>query len=368
MTAYRICFLTGTLSAFAGAERATATLANELARRGHDVQVLCLWGDTCVFPLAAQVRHTALFPERVSFRTYYLAAVRRIRDFLQRQRIQVLIDVDTMLAWFTQPATLGLPLRRIAWEHSTYAQDLGRKSRRIARGVAAARDDAVVVLTSADQQHWQRQHPRANAAIVAIPNALALSVPATPNTLDQPLMLAVGRLTAAKGFDLLLQAWARAAPDAGPWRLRIVGDGELAGSLRDLAAQLQITGSVEWVPATPDIAAHFASASVYCMTSRQESFGLVLIEAQAFGLPVAAFDSDIGPRTLLTPNEDSLLVPAFDLDEYASALVRLMRDEPLRKALGRTAFANAHRYTPQTVGDTWDHLLASLMRSQTQPA
>lgn len=356
MTARRICFLTGTLSVFAGAERAAATLANELARRGHTVHILGLWGDACVFPLEGGVQYTALFARRVSFRTHYLAAVRGIRRFLREQHIEWLIDVDTMLAWFTQPATAGLPLRRIAWEHSSYAHDLGRKARRLARWVAAARADAVVVLTDADRQQWLRRHPHASARIVAIPNALALTAPAAPGPLDAPLLLAVGRLVVAKGFDLLLQAWARVAPRAGAWRLRIVGDGALAGELRAQAARLGIGDTVQWHPATPDIADHFAAASIYCMSSRQESFGLVLIEAQAFGLPVAAFASDVGPRTLLTDGVDSLLVPAFDLDAYADALRQLMNDAELRQRLGRAAFAHAARYRPAAVGDAWQRL------------
>ncbi|MDV6320821.1 hypothetical protein, partial [Chromohalobacter sp. HP20-39] len=56
-----ICFLTGTLNAFAGAERMTAVIANALAARGYRVLILSLWDQVCVFPLHPAVEHCALF-------------------------------------------------------------------------------------------------------------------------------------------------------------------------------------------------------------------------------------------------------------------------------------------------------------------
>ncbi|GAB3625390.1 GalNAc-alpha-(1-_4)-GalNAc-alpha-(1-_3)-diNAcBac-PP-undecaprenol alpha-1,4-N-acetyl-D-galactosaminyltransferase [Pandoraea terrae] len=358
MTLPPICFLTGTLSAFAGAERATATLANALAARGHRVHILAQWGRTPVFPLAPGVTHHALFDARVSFKRHFAATVCGIRRYLREHAIGTLVDVDPMLAWFTEPATFGLPVRRIAWEHSTYASDLGRKSRRYARRLAAARADAVVTLTDDDTRAWRRHHPRARANIVTIPNPLGISPPPVRNTLDAPVVLAVGRLVVAKGFDLLLRAWTQVAPDAPGWRLRIVGDGPMDTVLRDQARDDGIADRVDFIPATSDIATHYASASVYCLSSRQESFGLVLIEAQAFGLPIVAFAADAGPRSLLTDGVDSLIAPAGDVDALAAGLRRFIGSHDLREQFGRAGFVHARRFTPDAIAALWEPLLA----------
>ncbi|WP_150560668.1 glycosyltransferase family 4 protein [Pandoraea bronchicola] len=352
-----VCLFTGTLAAFAGAERATATLANALAARGHRVHVLSLWGHTPVFPLAPGVAHHALFAERMAFKHHYLSIVRQVRRYVREHAIDVMIDVDPMLALYTVPATLGLPLRRIAWEHSTYASDLGRRARRWARALAARRYDAVVVLTDADRIAWQTHHPHARAKFVTLPNPLGIAIPDTlPAHSDEGCILAVGRLIPEKGFDRLIEAWARIAHDAPGWHVRIVGDGPLRDALRTQARDAGVGESVEVLPAVADIAQHYARAAIYCLASRRESFGLVLIEAKAYAVPVVAYAADAGPRALLNDEVDSLVVNDGDREALAGALSRLIGDASLRRRLGMAGYAHAQDFRPDTIAARWEAL------------
>ncbi|WP_353191092.1 glycosyltransferase family 4 protein [Pandoraea pnomenusa] len=353
-----VCLFTGTLAAFAGAERATATLANALAARGHNVHVLALWGQTPVFPLAPGVAHHALFAERVAFKHHYLAIVRQVRRYMRKHGIEVMIDVDPMLALYTVPATFGLPLRRIAWEHSTFASDLGRRARRWARALAARRYDAVVVLTDADRHAWQTHHPHARATFVTLPNPLGIAMAEAPppEVDDARCILAVGRLVPEKGFDRLIDAWARIARDAPGWYVRIVGDGSLRDALLAQAREAGVGDSVEVLPAVADIAQHYARASIYCLPSRRESFGLVLLEAKAFALPVVAYAADAGPRALLHDGVDSLVVDDGDIGALASALSRLMADAALRRRLGLAGYAHAQDFRPDAIAMRWEAL------------
>ena len=352
-----LCLFTGTLAAFAGAERATATLANALAARGHRVHVLSLWGHTPVFALTSDVTHHAMFAERVAFRHHYLSIVRQVRRYVREHAIGVLIDVDPMLALYTVPATLGLSLQRIAWEHSTYASDLGRRARRWARALAARRDDAVVVLTEADRDAWQAHHPHARARIVVLPNPLGLAMPDTPpEHRDARCILAVGRLVTEKGFDRLIDAWARIAHDVPGWQVRIVGDGPLRDTLLAQARDAGVGDSVQVLPAVSDIAQYYARAAIYCLPSRRESFGLVLIEAKAHALPVVAYAADAGPRALLNDEVDSLVVDDGDIDALAGALHRLIDDASLRRRLGLTGYAHARDFRADAIAARWEAL------------
>ncbi len=357
-----LCLFTGTLAAFAGAERATATLANAFAARGHRVHVLSLWGHTPVFPLVPGVTHHAMFAERVAFRHHYLSIVRQLRRYVREHAIEVMIDVDPMLALYTVPATLGLPLQRIAWEHSTYASDLGRRARRWARALAARRYDAVVVLTQADRAAWQTHHPKAHAQFVTLPNPLGIAIPdAPPEHNDherdgEHCILAVGRLVPEKGFDRLIDAWARIAHDTCGWRVRIVGDGPLRASLLTQARDAGVSDSVEVLPAVADIAQHYARASIYCLPSRRESFGLVLIEAKAYALPVVAYAADAGPRALLHDEVDSLVVDDGDIEALARALFRLIGDAALQRKLGLAGYAHARDFRADAIAARWETL------------
>ena len=392
-----VCFLTGTLNAFAGAERVTATIASGLAARGYRVHVLSLWDRRSCFALHPAITHEALFDTRPSFKHSYLQTVRGIRQHITRHRIDVLVEVDTMLALFTLPATLGLPTRRVSWEHCNFDQDLGKPARfiymfrvfrptspmnvgtwilsaasassglaliggfarRLARRLAARFNANVIVLTERDKALWQVALPHARN-VVAIPNPLPFDLPEMPAPRKQPTVLAVGRLTRAKGFDVLLQAWGQVSQAHPGWRLEIVGEGEERAGLEKLRADLGLSQSVSLPGARVDIDAAYRVASVFCLSSRYEGFGLVLLEAMAFGLPIVSTACETGPKALLEDGIQAVMVPPDAPRDLARALVRVMGNPQLQQALGTAGRNTAACYSLDHIVRQWEMLLSML--------
>lgn len=351
-----VCFLTGTLNAFAGAERMTAVMANRLAALGFEVHVLSLWDRSSCFALDPRVRHHALFEFRPSFKRSYLATVLGIRRYLRAHRIDILIEVDTMLTLFTVPASLFLPTRRVAWEHCHFDEDLGRKARRVARKLAARTNDAVLVLTERDRKRWlQALSPR--APILVIPNPLPFPYPEHPVTGDAKSVLAVGRLSPVKGFDTLLDAWAIVHARFPDWTLTIVGEGD---ERRNLEARIEALGmgrSVSLPGTTADVEAYYRSASVFCLASRYEGFGMVLVEAMAYGLAVVSTQCEAGPRELLNGEDAIATVPVDDPRAMAMALGAVLCDPALRAANAAAGRRLAANYTGAAVDGLWNSLL-----------
>lgn len=353
-----ICFLTGTLNAFAGAERMTAVIANGLAERGYRVCVLSLYDSVSVFPLHETVTHHALFEERPSYKRAYLATVLGLRRFVRAHAVDVLVEVDPMLTLFTLPATLGLGIRRIAWEHCHFDEDLGRPARRVARWIAGWSAAAIVVLTERDREQWVRAlHPR--APVMVIGNALPFGFPDTPSPREGRTVLAIGRLVPAKGFDILIRAWAHVAARHPGWRLSIVGEGEQRAALEGSIDAMNLAERVALPGSTPDVEAHYRNAAIFCLSSRYEGFGLVLLEAMAFGLPIVSTDCESGPRELIHDGVNGLQVPVDDPHALANALCRLVEDASLGGALGDHARNDARRHGIDAVIGDWIDLLRS---------
>jgi len=351
-----ICFLTGTLNAFAGAERMTAVIANALAERGYPVLILSLWDERSCFALHPAVRHHALFAQRPSFKRAYLATVSGIRRFVRQHGIDVLIDVDTMLTLFTLPATLGLNVRRIAWEHCHFDEDLGKPARRIARRLAARTCEAVVVLTARDKRRWQTAlAPRAR--VESIGNPLPFPFPAEPAKRLGRVVLAVGRLTHAKGFDVLLQAWSAVVSGRPDWRLVIVGEGEERHALTKQAQTLGIMSSVDMPGASAQIEDAYRSAAIFCLSSRYEGFGLVLAEAMAFGLPIVSTDCETGPKELVQDGRNGLLAHAGDPAALATSIAQLIDDNALSSSLASGARETARTLDIGKIALRWQGLL-----------
>jgi glycosyltransferase involved in cell wall biosynthesis len=131
-------------------------------------------------------------------------------------------------------------------------------------------------------------------------------------------LVAVGRLVHQKGFDLLLRAFARIAPEHPQWTLTIWGEGDRRRQLEALCTELGLLEQVALPGLTERPGQWLEDAEVFVLSSRFESFGNVITEAMVAGLPVVAFDCPWGPGEILRDGEDGLLVPPEDVGALAA--------------------------------------------------
>jgi glycosyltransferase involved in cell wall biosynthesis len=208
--------------------------------------------------------------------------------------------------------------------------------------------DAFVVLTESDR--------RAYAALLGGRPRLEL-IPNTARPLGGPApdlasrcVVAAGRLTPQKGFDLLIAAFEQVATDHADWSLRIFGSGDRRDELQ---AMIDARGLA-------DIGADLAQASIFALSSRREGFPLILVEAMSKGLAVVSFACPTGPEQVIEDHANGILVPPLDASAFAAALRELIEDEPLRRRLGAAAAATASTYGIDAIGPRWEALLDEL--------
>lgn len=176
-------------------------------------------------------------------------------------------------------------------------------------------------------------------------------------------LLAVGRLSPEKGFDLLVDAFAEVAERHPDWRLLILGEGPLRANLERRIAGHGLAGRI----ALPGFDAHVRDAmrraDLFVLSSRYEGFPNALLEAMAEGTACVSFDCDAGPRELIEHARNGWLVPAGDATALAAALDTLMRDAALRARLGRCARGVTATYALPAILGQWNALVASVLRS-----
>lgn len=359
MSVTRVCFLSGDISRTGGTERVTTVIASALAAHGFDIQILSMAnGETAGFALHPSVQLASLHMEGRSANFSDFAKWGALRRFVHARRIDVLVDVDIVLTWYSLLATWGLPVRVISWEHFHYfinVGDAGQRLRRfLARRLAVHCAHALVTLTERDRAQYQTQLD-CTRPVISIPNPITIH-PDQQAKLNAPVVLAAGRLVGEKGFDLLLQAWALVVDAETGWRLRIVGSGPNELALREQARRSGIEDSVEFVPHAADMAAHYVAVSIFVLSSRFEGFGLVLTEAKSFGLPVVSFDCACGPSDIVRNGLDGILVPKEDINALAAGIVELIQDPVRRSELGRNALLD-RRFDVSSIVSLWNKLL-----------
>jgi glycosyltransferase involved in cell wall biosynthesis len=152
------------------------------------------------------------------------------------------------------------------------------------------------------------------------------------------LILAVGRMTAQKGFDALPRILPQIRARSPGARLRLIGAGEDRHALHAGFRRAGVAEHVEILPFLDQDAlrSHYREARVLALPSVYEPFGLVAIEAMACGTPVVAYGAG-GPLEIVTSGVDGILVPPGDEEGFAHALADLIRDPALAQELGERA-------------------------------
>lgn len=295
----KILFFVSSLNSSGGTERVMTVIADELVKCNYDIQFLSLYeGDNPFFSFDKSIKYDSLFENKISFKSHYLNAVKNLRKYINVNDIDIIINVESILAIFSIPACFGMNIRNICWEHFNFNVDLGVRIRKVSRQMAALFCDDIITLTEVDKRFWQ-QGSLLRANIVAIQNPSPFPVKEPRISVCSKVVLSAGRLTDQKGFDLLLNAWALVVKERIDWKLRIVGSGEDKERLKQQADDLNLKNSVEWILHSKNMSKEYEYSDIYVMSSRYEGLPMVLLEAQAFGLPIVSFDCNTGPREII---------------------------------------------------------------------
>ena len=218
--------------------------------------------------------------------------------------------------------------------------------------------DAFVVLTKKDASLWGKKK---NLHVIGNP----LTIPEIPaaNTHLQRI-IAVGRLSAEKGFDTLIKCFASIPrEDRKGWTLDIYGGGEFGDVLQGMINDLHLDNEIHIRKPTNNIAREYANSGIFCMTSQYEGFGLALCEAMYAGLPAVAFDCYCGPSDIIADESMGVLVPMGREDLFVEKLQMLMASPVLRKTMGEKARRSViERYSIESVMTKWMTLFQNLLQ------
>ena len=210
--------------------------------------------------------------------------------------------------------------------------------------------DRFVVLTEEDKASWTELDN-----VEVIPDPLAFEIDKV-SPLTNKRVIAVGRYVYQKGFDLLLQAWAKIEKQHPDWELAIYGMGDRT-PYEQVVEELQIERNrCHLNGPTDDIKQEYLNSSLFVFSSRFEGFGMVLIEAMACGLPVISFDCPCGPKNIVRHQEDGLLVPSGDVAKLSDAIHQMLSDDALRHQMASKAIVNVRRFELSEIAERWKDL------------
>src|SRR5690606_7730874 len=132
--------------------------------------------------------------------------------------------------------------------------------------------------------------------------------------------------------------------------------------------ELDLNGRAFLMGPRSPIEAEWVKGSIAAVSSGFESFGMTIVEAMRCGVPVVSTDCPYGPREIISDGRDGILVRQATPSAMADALLRLIDDEPLRRAMGAAALRNARRFAPERVAQRYEQLFEECLAAHGRTA
>lgn len=374
----RIVYCIPSMYRLGGIERIISRKANLLVSRGFDVCIITTdqSGRPFYFEIDERIKHYDLninyernrnrnILSKIFFFFYnkYLHK-RRLRKILLELKADVVIST-----FFNElgilPEINDGSIKLVEFHFSRYMFSVNKRS-----GIFRIIDDYMmklfpkilskysrfVVLSHEDAKSWIELDN-----VVVINNMCPIKIPLTSKLINKKV-ISVGRYEKPKGFDKLIKAWSKISEQVPCWELHIVGDGSLRSLLEKQIKEYGLENSVFLNGVSSDMGKEYLKSSIAVFTSNYEGFLMALVEAESAGVPVVSFKTPCGPNDIINNGTDGFLVENGDIDGIAEKLLILIKNEKLRKEMGKRAFENSRRFSEERIISQWISLFEEVVK------
>lgn len=378
-----------------GIERVSDLLCNEFLRRGYNVFYLHNVRD--------ESRMDYPYPAPFYFFPYSVQEIEKnglfFCNFLQEYHINIVIDQDPLTYYKLYPFTKALLgvhiISVIHYNPLGIYHHLGRfvmwvkgqntmmgKIRRMARilkiplikydymrtlksdyeGIFLY-TDALCLLSLKFIPDLKQIYSKELSRVIAIPNPNTYFIQEKTDCSKKKQILYVGRIECRqKRVERLIEIWRRIYRDFPDWELVIVGDGSLRQELEQKSLKMERVVFTGWQEPEP----FYRDASILCLTSDFEGWGMVLTEAMTFGTIPVVFNSFAAVTDIIDDGRNGILVPPFSCKRFAQEMKVLMGDEELRVQMSKACVQSVKRFDIQNIADQWEKTFNRLKAENNQ--
>lgn len=216
----------------------------------------------------------------------------------------------------------------------------------------------LVVMTKQAKNLYESYLKGLDIKIKVIPNMIEENKTGKLSSLENNQIISIGRLEDVKDFKTLINVFSLVQEKHRKLILKIVGEGSQRKNLeglikeKNLEENIILTGSLD----KEQIIDELLKSDIFVLTSKSESFSLVLCEAMNYGVPCIAFDVDVGPREIIEDGKNGYLIKNRDIIAMENKIEELFENSEKRKKLGNKAFISISRFYESNIKELWEEI------------
>ena len=348
-----------------GAERVVSLLANRMAVRGHQVEIICLKFNDVYYQIDPRIKVTLAMHHTKNRFTELLW----LHRYLKKKMPDVVIPFTEGVYCFTILSLIGTGIPVIASERlDPTAMSTTRK---ILKRFLLPYADWLVVQTRSIKEYFPKRIQKktsiifnpVNEEVLKSSNGLQVQGANAASSVQSSKLnriISIGRLYPQKNQEMMIRAFAKIADEFPDWQLVIYGEGPMRSSLELIVDSLQLRGRVSLPGRTEHVIEELRRSKIFCMSSDYEGMSNAMIEALCVGLPIVTTDVS-GVREIVEDGINGFVVPCREVSMFGEALMSLMSNDILREKFSKQSLMNRDLFRIDSIIDNWEKTIAHVM-------
>lgn len=363
---------------YGGIERAIAMLANSLIN-DYEITIVSTYKlyDTPPFELDKRIKIEYLITDMIPNRQEFIDAIKhfRIIETIKQgiKSCQILKQKKNKMINYIKNCSSDIIIStrdihnlwlgkygkkeslKIGWEHNHHNNNK-KYIKKVATSVQKL--DYLVLVSKELTKFYTEKLKETKCECIYIPNTIDY-IPDKKSPLKNKNIVTVGRLSKEKGYIDLIDVYSLVYRNFPDWTLNIIGDGPEKKAIEDKIKKYGLEKNIilHGYQKRDYINEVLRKSSIYVMSSYTESFGIVLLEAYAFGIPAVSFTSAQGACEIISDNWDGYLVKNRDKEQMAKRICELISNYNRRFVMGKNAAKKAEEYAVEKVKDKWIEMM-----------
>lgn len=283
-----------------------------------------------------------------------------LRRYLKKNKIDVLISLEALSGITAIPAAKLAHCKLIIWEHANYYQNQGSRYTHLMRWIEMIVSDAYVVLTKRDYKNFKTHFTFIRTKLTQIYNVAGLIQRYTYD-INSKTIISAGHISKIKNYSIIPEIARKVFEKHSDWRWKIYGySGDDYELLLNNIKKYGLENHVLVCGRCIDMDAAYQEASLYVMTSLQEGFPMVLLEAQAHRLPIISFNIETGPDEIVHDGVNGFLIENRDVDAMTTKILELVEDAEKRHSFSDNTLIDADNFSGEVIAEQWKDILKSV--------